>query len=329
MAVDPAELPGSTILHQVTNGVAVRMAVLFELLGSVPTCAGIAPIPPRLESVRDPHRHPQRHRARSTGERRADVAIADGLIVQTGTVADFDDALTRSSTQTAASSAPGSSTCTCTCASRARRRQRPSRRAAAPRHSVASPAVVAMPNTEPAHDTLATVDFVRRPGPPCRVCARWLPAGCITMGRAGRAAGPARRVGPAGVMLFTDDGNGVQDAALMRRALEYAGPTGHHARAALRGRQPDSRRRDARGFVLRAPRPARLAGAGRGADGAPRHRARPVDGSPVHLLPPVDRPQRRAGPVGQGRRLAGHAEAAPHHFTLTDECWPASTRSTR
>jgi aspartate carbamoyltransferase catalytic subunit len=34
MAVDPSELPGSTVLHQVTNGVAVRMAVLFELLGS-------------------------------------------------------------------------------------------------------------------------------------------------------------------------------------------------------------------------------------------------------------------------------------------------------
>jgi aspartate carbamoyltransferase catalytic subunit len=33
MAVDPSELPGSTVLHQVTNGVAVRMAVLFELLG--------------------------------------------------------------------------------------------------------------------------------------------------------------------------------------------------------------------------------------------------------------------------------------------------------
>ena len=26
--------------------------------------------------------------------------------------------------------------------------------------------------------------------------------------------------------MFTDDGNGVQDAALMRRALEYAGPLG-------------------------------------------------------------------------------------------------------
>ncbi|MCB0980361.1 MAG: aspartate carbamoyltransferase catalytic subunit [Acidimicrobiaceae bacterium] len=34
MVVDPAELPGSAILNQVTNGVAVRMAVLFTLLGS-------------------------------------------------------------------------------------------------------------------------------------------------------------------------------------------------------------------------------------------------------------------------------------------------------
>ncbi len=30
MVVDPAELPGSVILDQVTNGVAVRMAVLFR-----------------------------------------------------------------------------------------------------------------------------------------------------------------------------------------------------------------------------------------------------------------------------------------------------------
>jgi aspartate carbamoyltransferase catalytic subunit len=34
IVVDPAELPGSVILQQVTNGVAVRMAVLFTLLGS-------------------------------------------------------------------------------------------------------------------------------------------------------------------------------------------------------------------------------------------------------------------------------------------------------
>ena len=34
MAVDPSELPGSVITQQVTNGIAVRMAVLFDLLGS-------------------------------------------------------------------------------------------------------------------------------------------------------------------------------------------------------------------------------------------------------------------------------------------------------
>jgi aspartate carbamoyltransferase catalytic subunit len=36
IAVDPAELPGAVITQQVTNGIAVRMAVLFDLLGSGP-----------------------------------------------------------------------------------------------------------------------------------------------------------------------------------------------------------------------------------------------------------------------------------------------------
>lgn len=34
IVVDPAELPGAVITQQVTNGIAVRMAVLFDLLGS-------------------------------------------------------------------------------------------------------------------------------------------------------------------------------------------------------------------------------------------------------------------------------------------------------
>ena len=34
MAVDPSELPGNVINQQVTNGINVRMAVLFDLLGS-------------------------------------------------------------------------------------------------------------------------------------------------------------------------------------------------------------------------------------------------------------------------------------------------------
>lgn len=34
IAVDPSDLPGAVITRQVTNGIAVRMAVLFDLLGS-------------------------------------------------------------------------------------------------------------------------------------------------------------------------------------------------------------------------------------------------------------------------------------------------------
>lgn len=36
IAIDPAEIPGSLIHHQVTNGVAIRMAVLFDALASSP-----------------------------------------------------------------------------------------------------------------------------------------------------------------------------------------------------------------------------------------------------------------------------------------------------
>ena len=42
MVADPGELPGSVILNQVTNGVAVRMAVLFWLLGSGSDLSGAA-----------------------------------------------------------------------------------------------------------------------------------------------------------------------------------------------------------------------------------------------------------------------------------------------
>ena len=40
MAIDPSELTGSVIKQQVTNGVSVRMAVLFHLLGSGSELAG-------------------------------------------------------------------------------------------------------------------------------------------------------------------------------------------------------------------------------------------------------------------------------------------------
>lgn len=82
-------------------------------------------------------------------------------------------------------------------------------------------AVVAMPNTDPAQDCVAVVDYVRREGVAAGLC-EVLPSGCITVGRAGAQLAPYAELVGAGVRLFTDDGNGVQDPQLMRRAMEYS-----------------------------------------------------------------------------------------------------------
>ncbi|HRE02778.1 MAG TPA: dihydroorotase, partial [Ilumatobacteraceae bacterium] len=86
-------------------------------------------------------------------------------------------------------------------------------------------AIVAMPNTDPPHDSRAVVELVRNLGEAAGLC-EVLPSGCITMGRAGEALAPYAELRDAGVTLFTDDGNGVQDPLLMRRALEYANELG-------------------------------------------------------------------------------------------------------
>jgi dihydroorotase len=82
-------------------------------------------------------------------------------------------------------------------------------------------ALVAMPNTDPPQDSVAVIDFVREQGKRAGL-VDVVPSGCITLGRQGESLGPMAELANAGVTLFTDDGNGVQDAALMRRALEYA-----------------------------------------------------------------------------------------------------------
>jgi dihydroorotase len=82
-------------------------------------------------------------------------------------------------------------------------------------------AVVAMPNTEPAIDSAAVVHEVLDLGAKAGLCDVRV-AGAITVGRAGERLAPIAEMAELGVRLFTDDGRGVQDAALMRRALEYA-----------------------------------------------------------------------------------------------------------
>ena len=85
-------------------------------------------------------------------------------------------------------------------------------------------AVVAMPNTDPPLDCAGAVREVLDLGAPAPCDVRV--AGAITKGRRGEALAPLAEMADLGVRLFTDDGAGVQDGRLMRRALEYASALG-------------------------------------------------------------------------------------------------------
>lgn len=179
-------------------------------------------------------------------------------------------------------------------------------------------AIVAMPNTEPPHDSLAVVQMVRRRGQEAGLCDV-LPSGCITMGRAGETLAPMAELAAAGVHIFTDDGTGVQDPLLMRRALEYAKSLGitlaqhcevsrltegavmHEGACCSRLGVPGWPAVAEELMVMRDIELSRLTGA------------------PVHFLHLSTAKSVDLVRTAKADGLRVTAEAAPHHFTLTDE----------
>jgi dihydroorotase len=179
-------------------------------------------------------------------------------------------------------------------------------------------AIVAMPNTEPAQDSRIVVEFVRAQGERAGLC-EVVPAGCITLGRAGEALAPYEELRGAGVRLFTDDGNGVQDPLLMRRALEYARDLdvtlAQHCEVS----------RLTTGAVMHE-------GSCCGHLGLPGWPAiaeelmvhRDIElvrltGARIHFLHLSTQRSVDMVRVAKAQGLAITAEAAPHHFTLSDE----------
>ena len=80
--------------------------------------------------------------------------------------------------------------------------------------------ICAMPNTEPAIDNAAVVDYVmsRAAATPARVRV----IGCVTKGRRGHELADMEELVAAGAVAFSDDGDPVHDAGLMRLALTYS-----------------------------------------------------------------------------------------------------------
>jgi dihydroorotase len=177
-------------------------------------------------------------------------------------------------------------------------------------------AVVAMPNTDPPIDSAAVVRQVLQLG--AAACCEVAVAGAITQSREGKLLAPLAEMAELGVRLFTDDGAGVQDARLMRRALEYASALGvtlaqhcEDASLAAGGHMHEGEWSSRLGMpgmpgeaetlmVMRDLALSRLAG-------APIHFLHLSTAASLDLV----RHAKQAG-----ARVT--AEVTPHHFTLTD-----------
>ena len=99
--------------------------------------------------------------------------------------------------------------------------------------------VCCMPNTEPALDAPGLLEQVHERAQAAKA-ARVLPIASITRGRKGVALSDMSELAGAGAVAFSDDGAPLQDARLMRYALEYARAVGrvitdHAQDAALAG----------------------------------------------------------------------------------------------
>jgi dihydroorotase len=176
-------------------------------------------------------------------------------------------------------------------------------------------AIVAMPNTEPAIDSAGVAQEVLALGR--HALAEVAVAGAITVGRSGKALAPLGELAELGVQIFTDDGAGVQDGALMRRALDYAKGLGitlaqHCEDECLSGG----------GAMHEGCWSSRLGLPGIPAAAEESMVARDIQlvrltGAPVHFLHLSTAGSVQLVRLAKAEGLPVTAEAAPHHMVLT------------
>ena len=185
--------------------------------------------------------------------------------------------------------------------------------------------VLAMPNTTPAMDCAAVVREVIDLAKDTICDVR--PSAAITVGREGERLTPMAELVRLGVRIFTDDGTGIQDDKLMRTALDYAGSLAHLSggRAIVLAQHCEVSALSEGGFMHEGEWSSRLGIPGQPEEAEELMVMRDIalarlTGTRVHF-----QHLSTAGSVGMVRaaKAAGlpvTAEAATHHFCLTDAC---------
>lgn len=177
-------------------------------------------------------------------------------------------------------------------------------------------AVLAMPNTEPALDNVMAAAYVfeRSRGAVVEVAL----AGAITVGRRGEHLAAIAELAAMGVRLFTDDGTGVQDPSMMRRAMTYARPLGVRL-----AQHCEDEALAAGGVMNEGPLSSRLGLAGRPALAEELMVLRDIElvrltGCPLHFLHLSTARSVEMVRAARAEGLPVTCEVAPHHLTFDE-----------
>ena len=179
-------------------------------------------------------------------------------------------------------------------------------------------AVCAMPNTNPVNDCAQVTEFILEKAQDAHA-ARVYPVAAVSPGLEGDGLTPFHELRAAGAVAFSDDGRPVVNSLLMRRALEYACGTGCPVVAHCE--DPDLA---AGGAMNEGPTATRLGlpGIPNAAESVMVQRdiaLAALTGGKLHIAHVSTREAVEAIRTAKGDGLAVTAEAAPHHFSLTDE----------
>jgi len=187
--------------------------------------------------------------------------------------------------------------------------------------------VVCMPNTKPVNDTLAVTELILARAATAGL-ARVYPCGAISKGSNGEELAEFGELKAGGCVALSDDGKPVMNAALMRRALEYARAFGlpltvHEEDLQLVGK----------GVMHEGAASTRL-----GLKGIPGQAEdvmvlrdvalAELTGGRLHIAHISSAGSVRAVREAKRRGLAVTAEVTPHHLALTDDDVAASGYST-
>ncbi|MGH2476988.1 MAG: dihydroorotase, partial [Candidatus Limnocylindrales bacterium] len=177
--------------------------------------------------------------------------------------------------------------------------------------------VLAMPNTDPPVDSAGVAREVLELGRDA--CCDVRTSAGITVGRQGAQLTPMAELAALGVRFFTDDGNGVQDGRLMRRALEYARGLG-----VTLAQHCEDDVLAAGGAMHEGAWSSRLGLPGQPAEAEELMVMRDIalarlTGGRVHFQHLSTRRSVELVGAAKAEGLPVSCEATPHHFTLTDE----------